>query len=133
MRGNAAKGASNLKNKYALYASFFVIALISFVYIYSYGPSWLRQFDDEALIVLITLFGSLLIYMDFRERRSNKSIFKALAVLWAMNVALAGLLFLAGFAAPGAILVPVFMLEGALLYYWLENLAADLRAPPLRD
>ena len=123
-----------MKKTLFLYAGFFVIVFVSFVYIDSYGPAWLRQFEDEALVVLITLFGSLLIYVDFRERRSKKSISKALAVLWAVNATLAAFLFLVGFAAPGALLVPVFMLEGALLYYWLENSAgAGSSAPTLHE
>jgi hypothetical protein len=112
-----------MKKTLILYAGFFVIALAVFVYVGAYGPAWLRQFEDEVLVALITLFGSLLIYVDFRERRSKRSIWKALAALWAVNATLAASLFLVSFTAPGALLIPVFMLEGALLYYWLENLS----------
>jgi hypothetical protein len=38
-----------------------------------------------------------------------------ISFFWVVKVALAVLLFFGGFTGPGAILVPVFMLEGALL------------------
>lgn len=122
------RGRLRMKMTHLLYAAFFVTALVVFISIYNGEDGSLRKVDDEVLVSLITLFGSVLIYVDFRQRRSKAAISKAIAALWAVNATLAALLYLLGFNGPGALLVPVFMFEGALIYHWLENSSAAGRS-----
>jgi Trk-type K+ transport system membrane component len=107
-----------------LIAAFFLVCLLTFLFI-----DGSREIEILVLVVLITLFASLLIYLDFRETRPKSKIWQAIAILWAISATLGALPFFAGFGGSGVLLVPVFMLIGGLLYHGLDSSSTPGSAP----
>ncbi len=115
------------KGIYIAYATFFMICLVIFVALNQVFAGQSRQHSDAILVALITVFSAFLVYFDFRRRLPASQIITPVIVVVLLNIFMIGIIYFTNFSLSGAFIIPFFMVEGALIYWWLEKRASVLK------
>lgn len=114
------------KRTYLIYAIFFIACVAVFVFLNQEPGGQSQQRSDAVLVLLITAFSAFIVYYDFRRRlRASQIVGPIIAFVLINFIAVAGIYFAEIFVSIG-IIIPFFMVEGALVYWFLEKRAATL-------
>jgi uncharacterized membrane protein YoaK (UPF0700 family) len=124
--GGGRGGTMRSKGIYIAYAIFFIICFIIFVSLNQVLAGQSRQHSDAILVALVTVFSAFLVYYDFHRRLPASQIIAPVIVFALLNIFMIGIIYFTKFSLSGAFIIPFFMVEGALVYWWLEKRASAL-------
>lgn len=115
-----------LKRTHALYAAFFVMSLIIFVAV-NENPEWgMKKHSDAILIFLITVLSVFIIHGDFRKQLPILRMAMPGFIFILTNVTIIFVIYFIRMSPSVGIIIPFFMTEGAIVYWWIETRISTL-------
>lgn len=115
-----------LKRIHAFYAIFFFACFAIFVLMNERSEGQSRQNSDAILIALITAFSAFIVFHDFRRRLPASQIIVPILGFVLLNVLAIAFIYVAEVAFSAGVIIPLFMIEGAVVYWLLERRASAL-------
>ena len=115
------------KGIYIAYAIFFMTCFVIFVAMNQGSAGQSRQDSDAMLISLVTAFSAFIAYYDFRKRLLVSQIIAPIIAFVLLNIFMIGIIYFTNTSLSGAFIIPFFMVEGALAYWWLEKRASAFK------
>lgn len=109
------------KRIYLFYTIFFIVCFVMFVALNQEPAAQSQRHVDAILILLITAFSAFISYYDFRQRLRPSQIIVPIITFILVNVIAVIVIFFAKVSVSAGFVIPVFMAEGALVYWLLEK------------
>ena len=85
-----------------------------------------RQHSDAILIILTTIFSVFILFYDFWSRLPTSKIIAPVLAFVLINLIAVILIYVAGVSFSGGVIIPAFMVEGAVMYWLLEKRISTL-------
>lgn len=110
-----------LKKIHVFFAVFLVMSFVIFVAI-NENPEWqMKKHSDAILVFLITVLSIFIIFDDFRIKIPLFRMAMPVFIFIVINVGLVVAVYLMEATPSVGIIIPFFMAEGAMVYWWLDK------------